>query len=86
MSNQNPENHTDLMWQTHMKTLTKMKRSLQIAQTIDEALYQYYVVERGEDVPNWRYIKDQDWWIEYLKSLGIDPRNPWTFSFVLLQM
>ena len=76
MSNQNPENHTDLMWQTHMKTLTKMKRSLQIAQTIDEALYQYYVVERGEDVPNWRYIKDQDWWIEYLKSLGIDPRNP----------
>ena len=30
----------------------------------------------GEEVPNWRYIKDQDWWIEYLKSLGIDPRNP----------
>ncbi len=49
---------------------------MEIAQTIDEALYQYYFVERGEEVPNWRYIKDADWWIEYLKDLGIDPRNP----------
>jgi hypothetical protein len=49
---------------------------MEIAQTIDEALYQYYVVERNEEVPNWRYIKDQDWWIEYLKELNIDPRNP----------
>ena len=49
---------------------------LKLAQTIDEALHQYYVVERGEEVPNWRYIKDQDWWIEYLKELNIDPRNP----------
>ena len=76
MSNQNPENHTDLIWQMHMQTLTRRKKSMEIAQTIDEALYQYYVVERGEDVPNWRYIKDADWWIDYLKSLGIDPRNP----------
>ena len=52
------------------------KKSMEIAQTIDEALYQYYVVEQGKEVPNWRYIKDADWWIEYLKSLGIDPRNP----------
>jgi len=49
---------------------------MEIAQTIDEALYQYYHVEQGKEVPNWRYIKDADWWIEYLKSLGIDPKNP----------
>ncbi len=49
---------------------------MEIEQTIDDALYQYYTVERGEDVPNWRYIKDQEWWIDYLISLGIDPRNP----------
>ena len=49
---------------------------MEIAQTIDEALYQYYVVEHGKEVPNWRYIKDADWWLEYLKSLGIDRRNP----------
>ena len=59
-----------------MQTLMKMKRNLQIAQTIDEALYEYYVIENDLPVPNWRYIKDQDWWIDYLKSLGIDPRNP----------
>ena len=59
-----------------MKTLTKRKRNLQIAQTIDEALYEYYVIENDLPVPNWRYIKDQDWWIDYLKNLGIDPRNP----------
>ena len=49
---------------------------MEIAQTIDDALYQYYVVEHGKPVPNWRYMKDQDWWIEYLQSLGLDPRNP----------
>jgi len=46
------------------------------AQIIDDALHQYYVVERGEKVPNWRWIKDPEWWIDYLKTLGIDPRNP----------
>ena len=76
MSKQNPENHTDHIWQMRMRTLMQRKKSREIAQTIDEALYQYYVVERGEDVPNWRYIKDQDWWIEYLDSLGIPRRNP----------
>ena len=76
MSKQNPENRTDHIWQMRMRTLMQRKKSMEIAQTIDEALYQYYVVERGEEVPNWRYIKDQDWWIEYLKELNIDPRNP----------
>ena len=59
-----------------MQMLTKRKKSMEIAQIIDKALYEYYVVELGQEVPNWRYIKDQDWWIEYLKQLGIDPRNP----------
>ena len=76
MSKQNPENPMDPMWEMHMQTLMRRMKSMEIAQTIDEALYQYYVVERGEEVPNWRYMKDQDWWLEYLKSLGIDPRNP----------
>ena len=75
-SNQNPENHMDHMWKMHMKMLMQRKKSMEIAQIIDDALYEYYVVERGEDVSNWRYIKDADWWINYLKSLGMDPRNP----------
>tara|TARA_B100000035_G_scaffold129471_1_gene110065 strand:- start:1059 stop:1289 length:231 start_codon:yes stop_codon:yes gene_type:complete len=75
MSEQNPENHTDHMWQMHMQTLTKRKRSMEIAQTIDKALYQYYVVENDLPVPNWRQIKDPQWWLEYLDSMGIDRRN-----------
>ena len=61
---------------TRMQMLMQRKKSMEIAQIIDDALYQYYAVERGEKVPNWRYIKDAEWWIEYLKSLGMDPRNP----------
>ncbi len=59
-----------------MQTLMKMKKNLQIAQIIDDSLHQYYVIEQGKPVPNWRYMKDQDWWLEYLKSLGMNPRNP----------
>ena len=76
MSEQNPENHTDLMWQTHMRMLTQRKKSLQIAQIIDDSLYQYYTVDRDLPVPNWRMIKDQDWWYQYLIDMGMDPRNP----------
>jgi hypothetical protein len=76
MSEKNPSENEDRLWQMHMQTLMKRKRNMEIAQTIDDALYEYYVVEQGIPVPNWKYIKDADWWIEYLKNLGIDPRNP----------
>jgi len=59
-----------------MQTLMRKKKSMEIEQIIDDSLHQYYTVERGKPVPNWRYIKDQDWWLEYLKRLGLDPRNP----------
>ena len=49
---------------------------MEIAQTIDEALYQYYTVERGVPVPKWRTNKNPQWWIEYLMELGLDPGNP----------
>tara|TARA_A100001234_G_scaffold105922_1_gene93142 strand:- start:80 stop:310 length:231 start_codon:yes stop_codon:yes gene_type:complete len=76
MSEKNLYGSEDPTWQMHMKMLMQRKKSMEIAQTIDEALYQYYVVEQGKEVPNWRYIKDADWWLEYLDSLGIDRRNP----------
>jgi type II secretory pathway pseudopilin PulG len=68
MSKQNPKNHTDLIWQTHMQTLTKRKRNMEIAQTIDNALEEYYS-EKGQPVPLWRMKKNPDWWIEYLREL-----------------
>ena len=64
------------MWQTHMRMLTQRKKSLQIAQIIDDSLYQFYTVERDLPVPNWRMIKDQDWWYQYLIDMGMNPRNP----------
>ena len=76
MSSQNPENHTDPIWQMHMQTLTKRKKNIRYAEVIDEALYQYYTVENDLPVPNWRQIKDPEWWLEYLDAMGIDRRNP----------
>jgi len=76
MSEKNLYEREDPSWQMHMQTLMRRKKNMEIAQTIDDVLHQHYVVEQGKPVPNWRYIKDQDWWVEYLKNLGIDPRNP----------
>jgi type II secretory pathway pseudopilin PulG len=75
MSEKNLYEREDPSWQMHMQTLMKRKRNMEIAQIIDEAINEYYSLQ-GNPVPNWRYIKDVDWWIEYLKDLGIDPRNP----------
>ena len=76
MSQEKNTGSEDPIWTMHMRTLMKRKKNMEIAQTIDDALYQYYKVERGKEVPNWRYMKDADWWIEYLRSLGMDPDNP----------
>ena len=75
MLNQNPENLTDLMWQTHMKTLMKRKKNLQIAQIIDEAINEWYSLH-NLPVPDWKCKRDPEWWTEYLNDMGLDPRNP----------
>ena len=48
---------------------------MEIAQTIDDALTEYYS-EKGVEVPNWKRDKDPQWWKDYLISLGVDPSNP----------
>ena len=58
-----------------MQMLTKRKRSLQIAQTIDEAINEYYTLHELP-VPKWRINRDPQWWTDYLISLGLDPKNP----------
>jgi hypothetical protein len=74
MSDENLYENEDPSWRIHMLTLMMRKRNMEIAQTIDNALYEWYS-EKGRDVPEWKR-KDPDWWAEYLDSLGIDPRNP----------
>ena len=73
MSEQNPKNHTDLMWQMHMQMLMKRKKNMEIGQIIDESINEYYS-SRGMNVPKWKQ-KRVDWWTNYLTSLGMDPRN-----------
>ena len=58
-----------------MDVLQKRIRQLKIAEKIDEAINEYYSLQ-GKPVPNWKYKKNPDWWVEYLESIGIDPSNP----------
>ena len=75
MSENNLYENEDPLWRIHMQTLMKGKRNMEIAQTIDDALEEYYS-EKGLSVPNWKQQNNPQWWIDYLKSLGLDENNP----------
>ena len=47
---------------------------MEVKQTIDDALFEYYS-EKGMEVPRWRMQKDPQWWIDYLKELNTDQEN-----------
>jgi hypothetical protein len=68
MSEKMPSDHTDLMWKTHMQILTKRKMLIEVAETIDKTIWEWYF-ERGLEVPKWKVQKDPQWWIDYLASL-----------------
>ena len=74
MSDENLYENEDPLWRIHMLTLMKRKRNMEIGQTIDKALEEYYN-EKGRPVPRWKKEK-YSWWREYLESLGMDPNNP----------
>ena len=65
----------DPICKTLMQTLMKIMRNLEIVQTIDDVLFEWYS-ERGLEVPDWKRKKDPQWWIYYLKEFGLDERNP----------
>jgi hypothetical protein len=71
MSEKNLYENEDLMWQTHMRTLMKRKKSMEIAQIIDDALEEHYS-SLGLPVPKWKRQKDPQWWVDYLRDLGIE--------------
>ena len=72
MSEKNLYENEDPSWRMHMQTLMQKKRSMEIAQIIDDALFEYYS-EQGLEVPNWKRQKDPQWWIDYLDDL----KNDW---------
>ena len=75
MSNENLYENEDPTWQIRMKMLMTRKRNMEIARIIDDAISEYYS-ENDLSVPEWKLKKDPQWWIDYLKELNIDPRNP----------
>ena len=52
----------------YMLTLMKRKKMIEVSETIDKAIWEWYS-ERGLDVPDWKYEKDPQWWIDYLAEL-----------------
>tara|TARA_Y100000004_G_scaffold40612_1_gene44003 strand:+ start:181 stop:414 length:234 start_codon:yes stop_codon:yes gene_type:complete len=74
MSEKNLYENEDPTWQMRMQTLTRRKRSMEIAQTIDNVLYEYYS-ERNLEVPNWKQKRNPQWWIDYLNSLNLNENN-----------
>ena len=75
MLDKNLYENEDPLWQTRMRMLMQRKRNMGIAQTIDDALLEWYS-ERNLEVPDWRINRNPQWWTDYLISLGLDPKNP----------
>ena len=65
----------DPMWKIHMKTLIKRKKSMEIAQIIDDVLLEWYS-EKGIPVPQWKQNTNPQWWVDYLKTLNMNSKNP----------
>ena len=71
MSEKNLFENEDPLWKIHMRTLMKRKKSMEIAQIIDDALEEHYS-SLGLPVPKWKRQKDPQWWVDYLRDLGIE--------------
>lgn len=56
-------------WEKQMEVLNKRKRIIEISETIDKVLYDWYA-ERGRKVPNWKRNNNPEWWINYLNELN----------------
>jgi len=68
MSEKMPNDNTDLIWTTHMQTLTRRMRNMEVSQIINDAILEWYS-DQGQEVPQWRMQKDPQWWIDYLAEL-----------------
>ena len=45
-----------------------------MSEKIDTALKEYY--DRvGKPVPQWKQRRNPEWWVEYLRELGLDENN-----------
>jgi hypothetical protein len=59
----NPETPMENSWTTHMQTLTKRKKQIEISEKLSQAISDWYD-ENGLPEPDWRPHKDPEWWTE----------------------
>jgi len=52
----------------HMQMLMKRRKNLEIKETIEKAISDWYF-EHGIPEPNWKMQKDPQWWIDYIKDI-----------------
>ena len=45
-----------------------------MSEKIDTALKEYYD-SIGKPVPQWKQRRNPEWWVEYLRELGLDENN-----------
>ena len=57
-----------------MDILQKRIRKLEMSEKIDTALKEYYD-SVGKPVPQWKQRRNPEWWVEYLRELGLDENN-----------
>lgn len=69
MSEKIPNESMDPIWKMSMQTLTKRMKRIEISEKIDEAIWKWYF-DHGKEVPNWKYEKDPQWWIDYINQLN----------------
>ena len=48
---------------------------MEIAQIIDDVLLEWYS-EKGITGPQWKKETNPQWWVDYLKTLNMDSKNP----------
>ena len=78
MSEKNPNDPMDHTWQMHMQTLIRRKKNLEIKETLESAISEWYF-NHGIPEPNWKMQKDPQWWIDYLNEIenGEQENDDW---------
>ena len=63
--------YMDHTWKDNMNILMKRMKRIEVAEKIDEAIWNWYFAN-GKEVPDWKVDKDPQWWTNYLRELSGD--------------
>ena len=58
----------------YMKTLNQRMIGIKNDEIVKKAISDYYF-EKGEPEPIWYVNKNPQWWVDYLRDIGLGPNN-----------